>query len=172
MTETPAENNLTVLPRSRARWILAAVVALVFGGLALLIDEMILNRQTVRYTLASDAAFDDLDRLLGERQEIEKAVRGPRIRIDGIATISMRELNYLEGDGVAPFRILTETKWPNEVVGHRVSVEGRLRRQWHTSVRSVPASPWPWNSEVKNQLVGIGTGFAYYLDDCVYELAD
>jgi hypothetical protein len=133
---------------------------------------MILNRQIVRYTLASDCTFDDLDRLLGERQEIEQAVRGPRIRIEGTATISRRELNYLEGDGIAPFSILVQTKWPSEVVGHRVSVEGRLSRQWHTSVRSVRTSPWPWNSEVTNQLVGIGTGFGYYLDDCVYELAD
>jgi len=173
MTETPNENRRAVPSRARARWILAATVALAFGGVTLLIGGNIFPQHTVRYSLASDATFDDLDRLLGERRKIEEVVCGPRIRIEGIATVSRREMSYLEGDGTAPFSILMRTvEWPKEIVGRRVSIEGRLTRQWHTSVRSVRTSPWPWNSEVKNQLVGIGTGFGYYLDNWTYELAD
>ena len=122
---------------------------------------------------AETATSDDLDRLLGEKRKIEEVVFGPRIRIDGFATVSRRELSYAEGDGTVPFSIVMQTiGWPKEIVGRRLSVEGRLSRQWHTSIRSVRTSPWPWNSEVKNQLVGIGTGFGYYLDNWTYELAD
>ena len=150
-----------------------ATIALAFGCVALLIHWIILPRQGVRYSLASDATFEDLDRLLGERRKIEEVMCGPRIRIVGFATASRRELSYLEGDGTAPFSILMRTvEWPKEIVGRRVSVEGRLTRQWHASVRSVRTSAWPWNSDVKNQLVGIGTGFGYYLDNWTYELAD
>jgi len=149
------------------------IVVLALGALALAGGWRVWTRQVVQCCLPSSSSSDDFDRLLGERRAVEGQVCGPRVRIEGIAAVSFREVSYLEGDGDRPFSIRLESiDWPEQVVGQRVSVEGVLSRQWHASVGTLRTSPRPWNAEVKNHLTGTGTGFGYCLRDCVFEIAD
>jgi hypothetical protein len=123
-------------------------------------------------SIDSNAAYDDFDRLLGESADTGGVVRGPRIRVEGVATLS-RQLtdSFLTGDGPEPFSImLRNITWPDNIVGRRVIVEGRVLRQWHSGVQTVRTSSWPFDPGVQNRLAGIGTGFGYYLEDSTFAL--
>ena len=134
----------------------------------------------VEFSFDRNASEADVDQAIGPRVEKWDRVQGARARIVGTAKDTSRGGARIVGTADEPFDIkrIDDSgfgfKWPEEIEGRSVVVEGCLGRIFYPSQLQRPdTSKWTdRQKQVRSSLRAYPTGFVYELHNYTYRLAD